>query len=104
MEHLQTIKEEITEHGGVVFYSISDADIRLELEQICQKSKVPYLSILDPAVRTLSKVLGKPSTARIGAQHRMDEAYFNRMEAWNSLFIMMMVRQCHRSITPIYYW
>lgn len=81
MEHLQTIKEEITEHGGVVFYSISDSDIRLELEQICQKSKVPYLSILDPAVRTLSKVLGKPTIARIGAQHRMDEAYFNRMEA-----------------------
>ncbi len=81
MEHLKTIKDEIAEHGGVVFYSISDADIRQELEQICQKSKVPYLSILDPAVRTLSKVLGKPTTARIGAQHRMDEAYFNRMEA-----------------------
>ena len=80
MEHLQTIKEEITEHGGVVFYSISDSDIRHELEQICQKSKVPYLSILDPAVQTLSKVLGKPTIARIGAQHRMDEAYFNRME------------------------
>jgi regulator of PEP synthase PpsR (kinase-PPPase family) len=81
MEHLKTIKDEIAEHGGVVFYSISDADIRQELEQICQKSRVPYLSILDPAVRTLSKVLGKPTTARIGAQHRMDEAYFNRMEA-----------------------
>jgi regulator of PEP synthase PpsR (kinase-PPPase family) len=81
MEHLKTIKDEIAEHGGVVFYSISDADIRQELEQICQKRRVPYLSILDPAVRTLSKILGKPTTARIGAQHRMDEAYFNRMEA-----------------------
>ena len=81
MEHLESIKAEIAENGGVVFYSISDPQIRAELEQICQKDKIPYLSILDPAVRTLSKVLGKPTTARIGAQHRMDEAYFNRMEA-----------------------
>lgn len=81
IEHLEAIRKEIGEHGGVVFYSISDPDIRTELEHICQNHNTPYLSILDPAVRTLSKVLGKPETARIGAQHRMDEAYFNRMEA-----------------------
>ena len=60
MEHLESIKAEIAENGGVVFYSISDPQIRAELEQICEKDKIPYLSILDPAVRTLSKVLENP--------------------------------------------
>ena len=75
------IKKEISDHGGVVFYSMSDPDIRAAIEQFCQQQQTPYLSILDPAVRTLSQVLGKTATARVGAQHKMDEAYFNRMEA-----------------------
>ena len=81
MDHLDVIKKEISDHGGVVFYSMSDPDIRAAIEQFCPQQQTPYLSILDPAVRTLSQVLGKTATARVGAQHKMDEAYFNRMEA-----------------------
>lgn len=80
-DHIPAIANSIKEHEGVVFYSISDTKIRKLLEEVCHATHVPCLSILDHAVHILSKRLGQPSTGEIGAQHRMDEAYFHRMEA-----------------------
>ena len=80
-DHIPSIAKAIAKHDGVVFYSISDNTIRRLLEETCQKQHVPYLSILDHAVHILSKRLGQPTTGETGAQHRMDEAYFHRMEA-----------------------
>ena len=80
-EHLSNIDDMITEVGGVVFSSISNPEIRNELEQICQRQNVPHLGILDHAVHILSQKLGKPASGAVGGQHRMDEAYFHRMEA-----------------------
>ena len=58
-EHLTNIDEMITEVGGVVFSSISNPEIRGELERICQRQNVPHLGILDHAVHILSQKLGK---------------------------------------------
>lgn len=80
-DHIPAIEESIASTNGVVFYSISDPKIRKLLEAVCEKYRVPYLSILDHAVHILSKRLGQPSTGAIGGQYRMDEAYFHRMEA-----------------------
>ena len=42
---------------------------------------IPALSVLDHVIHTLSKVLGQPVEEIRGGQHRMDEAYFDRIEA-----------------------
>ena len=80
-QHLQLINESIINHGGVVLYSISDRGLRQQLELICRQQAVPAVSVLDHVIHTFSKVLGKPEDGVIGGQHRMDAAYFGRMEA-----------------------
>lgn len=80
-EHLLTIEESIKKHGGVIFYSLTDRDLRASLEAISTKYRVPSVSVLDHVVHTVSKILGQPESGVVGGQHRMDRAYFDRMEA-----------------------
>ncbi len=80
-EHLDMIEDALKTHGGIVLYSLADREIRLKLEQLCIKFKIPSVSVLDHVVHTFTKVLGPASEGITGGQYRMDEAYFDRMEA-----------------------
>ncbi|MCE2516369.1 MAG: kinase/pyrophosphorylase [Alphaproteobacteria bacterium] len=80
-EHLVAIENAMQKHGGVALFSLADRDIREKMEAICARHNVLSVSVLDHVVHTLSKVLGKPETGIVGGQHRMDRAYFDRMEA-----------------------
>jgi regulator of PEP synthase PpsR (kinase-PPPase family) len=80
-EHLHAIEDALKKHGGIVLFSLADSDIRLKLEQICSKYTIPVVSVLDHVVHTFTKILGPPSEGVTGGQHRMDKAYFDRMEA-----------------------
>ncbi|HCV63052.1 MAG TPA: phosphoenolpyruvate synthase regulatory protein, partial [Alphaproteobacteria bacterium] len=71
----------IETHGGVVFFSIAERELRSKLEDLCRMHNIPALSVLDHVIHTLSKVLGQPDEEIRGGQHRMDEAYFDRIEA-----------------------
>jgi regulator of PEP synthase PpsR (kinase-PPPase family) len=44
---------------------------------------MPTIAALDPLVAALSRYLGATLTARVGAQHALDNDYFNRIEALN---------------------
>ena len=79
--HLDAVDAMIAEVGGLVFFSVSNPEIRRALEEICIRHQVPHLGILDHAVHILAQKLGKPASNIAGGQHRMDEAYFERMEA-----------------------
>ena len=80
-EHLQAVQSGVEEHGGVVFLSIAERGLRDRIEDLCRKRNVPVVSVLDHAIHTLSKVLGQPDSEVAGGQYRMDEAYFDRIEA-----------------------
>ncbi|XDZ65616.1 pyruvate, water dikinase regulatory protein [Alphaproteobacteria bacterium LSUCC0684] len=80
-EHLVAIEDAIKTHGGVVLFSLADRDIRSLMEEICLRHNVPAVSVLDHIIHTVSKILGQPETGVIGGQHRMDRAYFDRIEA-----------------------
>jgi len=80
-EHLHAIEEAIETHGGVVLFSLADREIRALMEEICLRHDVPAVSVLDHIIHTVSKILGQPETGVIGGQHRMDRAYFDRIEA-----------------------
>lgn len=80
-EHLVAIGEAIGNYGGVVFFSIAEHDLRGKLEALCRQHGAPFVSVLDHVIHTLSKVLGEPETQITGGQYRMDEAYFDRIEA-----------------------
>lgn len=80
-DHLIAIQDSIAKYKGVVLFSIADRSLRAKMETICEKLQVPTVSVMDHVVHTISKVLGQPVTGVTGGQHRMDQAYFERMEA-----------------------
>jgi regulator of PEP synthase PpsR (kinase-PPPase family) len=80
-DHLASVHKAIETHGGVVFFSIAERELRSKLEDLCRMHNIPALSVLDHVLHTLSKVLGQPDEGIRGGQHRMDEAYFDRIEA-----------------------
>ena len=80
-DHLHMIEDSVKKNRGVVLFSLPDRELRSKLEQICERYNVPSVAVLDHAVHTLSKLLGPPSEGITAGQYRMDEAYFDRMEA-----------------------
>ena len=78
---LAQVFEGIEEAPGVVMYTIVNAQLRQELERRCRDLNLPHVAILDPALHVLRAYLGKESAHLPGAQHLMDSAYFQRIEA-----------------------
>jgi regulator of PEP synthase PpsR (kinase-PPPase family) len=70
-------------HPGVVFYTLVESALRRELEAGCRTLGAPCLALLDPAIETLQRYLGRESRNLPGRQHVMDAQYFQRIEAMN---------------------
>jgi len=82
-KQLERVLQEIEDHPGVVLHTIVDRDLRAELEEGCRRLDMPTIAALDPLVAALSRYLGATLTSRVGAQHALDNDYFNRIEALN---------------------
>jgi regulator of PEP synthase PpsR (kinase-PPPase family) len=74
---------DIEEAPGVVIHTIVDDKLRHALEEGCRKLDMPCIPALDPLVSALSRYLGAATTSRVGAHLRLDNDYFNRMDALN---------------------
>lgn len=74
---------DIEEAPGVVIHTIVDEKLRHALEEGCRKMDMPCIPALDPLVGALSHYLGASTTTRVGAHLRLDNDYFNRMDALN---------------------
>ena len=79
--HVETIASALARNPGILIYSVVNPEIRKSIEQLCSKSNIPSLSILDPLMNMLSSVLGYRQNTRPGGQHKLDKAYFDRMAA-----------------------
>lgn len=60
-----------------------DAELRNSLELRCRELDMPTIGVLDPLVVAFSRHLGAAVSKKIGAQHNLDNDYFNRIEALN---------------------
>jgi regulator of PEP synthase PpsR (kinase-PPPase family) len=74
---------DIEEAPGIVIHTIVDEKLRQALEEGCRKLDMPCIPALDPLVSALSRYLGASTTTRVGAHLRLDNDYFNRMDALN---------------------
>jgi regulator of PEP synthase PpsR (kinase-PPPase family) len=75
--------EEIAGAPGIVMHTIMNAMLRQALEEGCRNLDIPCIAALDPVMMAMSRYLGAPISSRVGAQHVLDNDYFNRMEALN---------------------
>jgi regulator of PEP synthase PpsR (kinase-PPPase family) len=85
--HIEKILTAVETYPGPVLFTLVDADLRRQLMDGCQKSKVPCVSVLDPVLDALANYLGVESRGTPGRQHRMDAAYFDRIEAMDYTLI-----------------
>ena len=78
---LERVLHEIEGAPGVVLHTIVDKELRAALEQGCRDLDMACIAALDPLVSALSRYLGASLSTRVGAQHNLDNDYFNRMDA-----------------------
>jgi regulator of PEP synthase PpsR (kinase-PPPase family) len=64
-------------------HTIAERDLRTALEDGCRALEMPCIAPLDPVMASMSRYLGVAISARVGAQHALDNDYFDRMEALN---------------------
>jgi len=79
--HLQRIMGDIGKNPGLVLFTLANNNLRRKLEDMCAAAGLPALAPLDAVTDTLSSMLGQKRTARVGAQHILDAAYFARVDA-----------------------
>src|ERR1700722_20921038 len=80
---LERVLHEIEGAPGVVLHTIVDKGLRAALEQGCRDLDLTCVAALDPLVAALARYLGASLSTRVGAQHALDNDYFNRMDALN---------------------
>jgi regulator of PEP synthase PpsR (kinase-PPPase family) len=78
---LERVEIEIQNAPGLVIHTIVDPELRAMLEQKCRTLDISCIPALDPLVSAMSRYLGAAISTRVGAQHNLDNDYFNRMEA-----------------------
>lgn len=78
---LQVAIDGIQENPGVVYFTLVNRDLTRDLLNATRSMEVPCVDILDPAIAVLRSYLKVEATNEPGAQHEMDEEYFQRIEA-----------------------
>lgn len=78
---LERVMDHIAETPGPVLFTLVDQELRLALQDRCEKIGVPSMAVLDPVIKGMSSYLGLPSKGIPGLQYALDDAYFARMDA-----------------------
>ncbi|MEM6974086.1 MAG: pyruvate, water dikinase regulatory protein [Pseudomonadota bacterium] len=71
----------LREQPGCVFYTLASAEHRARLMAEIARLDIPAISVLEGAIDTLSDFLGRPPLNEPGRQHRVNDAYFERISA-----------------------
>jgi [pyruvate, water dikinase]-phosphate phosphotransferase / [pyruvate, water dikinase] kinase len=80
-QHLERIVPELTANPGLVLFTLVNAETRAALREHCRQMSLPAVDALDEVTAALEVQLGQEAQGRPGRQHKMDEAYFKRVEA-----------------------
>ena len=81
-DQIKDITENLKKNPGLVVFSIVDDNNRALLENNCKKMNIPYISPLDGLFSTFKKILALSETKITGVQHKLDENYFKRVDAF----------------------
>ena len=79
--HVDAVFAGVDRNPGVLLMSVVDEALRVDFERRCTERGIPHVSVLDPVVDLLGRILGKPMRNRPGGQRQLDTAYFDRMAA-----------------------
>lgn len=80
-QHLDRVMGEIAANPGIVFFTLVNDETRETLETRCEALGLPAIAVLDGVTDALASLLGQEAKGRPGRQHKLDEAYFARVDA-----------------------
>ena len=79
---LDTVLDAVEKEPGLVFHTVVETELRTQLEKRCHEIGVTAVPFLDPMISILTGFLGrKAELMRPGAQHAVDERYYQRVAA-----------------------
>ena len=79
---LASALDAVEREPGLVFHTVVERDLRTQLERRCFDIGVTAVPFLDPMISILTGFLGrKAEPSRPGAQHAVDERYYQRVAA-----------------------
>lgn len=79
--HMERINVEMEDNPGIVMFTLVNHDIEKVLIENCKKKNWRYISVLQGIIRELGRHVGEKPTERPGLQHKMDDEYFDRIDA-----------------------
>lgn len=80
-EQIEMVLDGIADEPGMVLMTLVDPTLRSQLRNGCLKMKLPCVPVLDPILRGMSDYFGMEGMNIPGLQHKMDDAYFQRIDA-----------------------
>jgi regulator of PEP synthase PpsR (kinase-PPPase family) len=80
---LKRVLADIEAEPGIVLYTVVNNALAVDLEQHCQRLKIPCLAVLRPIMQVFESYLGAPQTPTVAGQHVLDADYFRRIDAMN---------------------
>jgi regulator of PEP synthase PpsR (kinase-PPPase family) len=80
-QHLERILGEISANPGLVLFTLMNEATRDTLEEKCKALGLPAVPVLDVVTDSLEGFLNQEAKGRPGRQHRLDDAYFARVDA-----------------------
>ncbi|MDF7638971.1 kinase/pyrophosphorylase [Lactobacillus sp. ESL0791] len=81
-ERLDKTLAEIKDYPNlVIIYSLVKDEMQIPVIRFARENKVQGVDILSPAVEAIQKVTGTRPAEKIGAQHKVNQKYFDRISA-----------------------
>ncbi|MCL5776648.1 kinase/pyrophosphorylase [Limibaculum sp. FT325] len=78
---VETTLRRISAHPGPVFHTLVDPVHRARVDEAARAAGQETVAVLDPVVDCLARHLGRAPEHRPGMQHRLNDAYFERIAA-----------------------
>ncbi|MBT4989566.1 MAG: kinase/pyrophosphorylase [Rickettsiales bacterium] len=77
------IIESIRKNPGIVLYTILDERLLKKLVEYCEANNLPCIAALDNIIHKFSRYIGEDVVNHPGRQYKLDDDYFNRIDAIN---------------------
>ena len=78
---ITNLLEDIRQNPGIVLASLVNRDHQKQLKEACSRENIPYISVTEDLIHAIEQFSGEKAERRIGAQYKMDDAYFSRIHA-----------------------
>lgn len=78
---IREILEEAATRKSILVFTTVLEHVRLQITQFCKANHLPFIDVMSPLIHAFKHFLGEEPANEPGTIHKLDEKYFNRVEA-----------------------